>query len=180
MILKEKDLEKIKHNKVLLDTAFNYYEGTENVDFSFVVYYDIGKGFTAINNNDEVLEYAKKVKDQVYNSNSNILRVNHEKEYIMCSSVNFDVSDEKKTMNVADRIYSIGEGLEEPLFIQIGDDYLFLNQDRYNLLAKEEVKKELCDLIHNKAYGDEYKAFKYKENLLNTIEKSINHSSKKF
>ena len=177
MILKEENLKDNNNKKILLDGYFKYFEKSDDAELKFDMCYDVGKGICGGINNSNIFPIITELTDLLEGKLTNLLHRNID-GYIIHSEKGLNVSDEEKRKKLCEELYYLGNEVRYPLFLQLGNDYFFINYLKFtafettnDMPAKAEKEiEELNKFISSRIYGDSYKAFKNNELFLEKME----------
>ena len=182
MILKEKDLEQYR-KKMVLDSFFKYEYGSDNITLGFNAYYDCGegKGIVSPTNDDETLNFAKKIRGNSNVKINDIFYIGGDNEYVLGNFGNGlgPINNEKNRQLILKKLYAFGLSTDIKVFMQVDDDYFFINEIKFlpkeeqsNMELSNEKIEELDQFVQNHMYGKDYDNFKKQETFAN-ITKSM-------
>ena len=166
-MLLEKDLDKFGPKKVIIEARFKYSDKGEDVKLGFEMYYSVGERIGSAYNDATLFPFAKEVKEQIAKADRDILHTNADDDFVMGSEGYRDITHENDKRIFLSEIYSVGKGIKYPVFFQLGEEYLFINELNFFNYDKEKEGeltnnklKELYDFVSSKMYGEEYEELK--------------------
>ena len=166
------DLENNKGEKIVLDSGFIYTD--DDIRFKFIIEYDCGKGFKSPTIDRETLNFAEKIKDHVEklgNLDKKLFYVDTDNQYIMGSKEIQEVEDNAKRYLFLKNLYAFGLEVDVPVFMQLGEEYLYINELKFEPKGKDEREatlnkyKEIDQFIQKHMYGEGYQRFKIEKEM---------------
>lgn len=167
------------NKKVLLTGEFSYDFDTNDAMLDLYVDYDDGTGFKYPREGSNLLFFAEQIRKNMNFEYDDFFELDKYSRYYYKTKAKGLVNDSNNFKLFVRQLYGFGMELNVPLFLNIEDDYFFVNEMKFTdydkrneVFLTQKKYEDIKNFISDHVYGENYEELKKEDTFQKILSKS--------